>query len=89
VYNDYLCKYLNLQYNAKENDDSKNAKIFKMYQDLSNTRDIFYIGSTCDTLSNCMKFFNIKSKSRVNWAYDKFYMMIRQSYMNCKIEFPL
>ena len=30
--------------------------------------------------------FNIKSKSRVNWAYDKFYMMIRQSYINCKIE---
>ena len=26
VYNDDLCKYLNLQYNAKENDNFKNAK---------------------------------------------------------------
>ena len=33
-----------------------------------------------------MSNFRIKSKSRVNWAYDKFYMMIRQSYYNCKIE---
>ena len=49
IYNDDLCKYLNLQYNAKENDDFKNAKIFKIYEDLSNTRDIVYIGSTCDT----------------------------------------
>jgi hypothetical protein len=30
--------------------------------------------------------FRIKSKSRVNWSYDKFYMMIRNSYCNCKIE---
>ena len=26
VYNDDFCKYLNLQYNAKENDNFKNAK---------------------------------------------------------------
>ena len=86
MYNDDLCKYLNLQYNAKENEDFKNAKIFKIYQDLSNTRDIVYIGSTCDTLSKCMTNFNIKSKSRVKRSYDKFYMMIRSSYINCKIE---
>jgi hypothetical protein len=33
-----------------------------------------------------MSNFRIKSKSRVNWSYDKFYMMIHQSYINCKIE---
>jgi len=44
------------------------------------------IGSTCDTLSKCMSNFGIKSKSRVNCSYDKFYMMIRSSYINCKIE---
>ena len=54
MYNDDLCTYFNLQYNAKENDDFKNAKIFKIYQDLSNTRDVVYIGSTCDTLSKCI-----------------------------------
>ena len=48
--------------------------IIKMlkYQDLSNTRDVVYIGSTCDTLNKGMSNFNVKSKSRVNWAYDKF-----------------
>jgi hypothetical protein len=65
VYNDDLNHYINLQYNAKENDDFQNAKIFKIYQDLSYTRDIVYIGSTCDTLRKCMSNFNIKSKSRV------------------------
>ena len=67
MYNDDLNHYINLQYNAKENDDFNNAKILKIYQDLSNTRDIVYIGSTCDTLSKCMSNFRIKSKSRVNW----------------------
>ena len=71
VYNDDLNHYINLQYNAKENDDFQNAKIFKLYQDLSYTRDIVYIGSTCDTLRKCMSNFNIKSKSRVNWANDQ------------------
>ena len=85
VYNDDVNNYINLQYNAKENDDFKNAKIFKIYQDLSYTRDIVYIGSTCDTLSKCMSNFRSKSKSRVNWLHDKFYM-IHQSYINCKIE---
>ena len=70
----------------KENDDFKNAKIFKIYEDLSNTRDVVYIGSTCDTLSKCMSNFRIKSNSRVNWAYDNFFMMIRRSYINCEIE---
>jgi len=82
----YLCKYLNLQYNAKENDDFKSAKIFKIDEDLSNTRDIVYIGSTCETLNKCMTNFKMKSKSRVNWSYAKFYMMVRSSYINCKIE---
>jgi hypothetical protein len=49
VYNDDLNNYINLKYNAKENDNFKNAKIFKIYEDLSNTRDVVYIGSTCDT----------------------------------------
>jgi hypothetical protein len=31
VYATYSCKYLNLMYDAKENDDFKNAKIFKIY----------------------------------------------------------
>ena len=65
-------KKLKLQYDAKENDDFKNAKIFKIYEDLSNTRDVVYTGSTCDTLSKCMSNFRIKSKSLVNWSYDKF-----------------
>jgi hypothetical protein len=33
-----------------------------------------------------MSKFGIKSKSRVNWSYDKFYMMIRSININCKIE---
>ncbi len=86
VYNDDLNHNINLQYNVKENDDFKSAKIFKIYQDLSYTREIVYIGSTCDTLRKCMSNFRIKSKSRVNWANDKFYMMIRSSYINSKIE---
>ena len=32
VYNDDLNHYINLQYNAKDKDDFKNAKIFKIYQ---------------------------------------------------------
>jgi hypothetical protein len=35
VYNDDLNHNINLQYNVKENDDFKSAKIFKIYQDLS------------------------------------------------------
>jgi hypothetical protein len=78
VYNDDLNHYINLEYNVQDKDDFKNAKIFKIYQDLSYTRDIVYIGSTCDTLRQCMSNFNIKSKSRVNWANDKFYMSIQR-----------
>jgi hypothetical protein len=33
-----------------------------------------------------MSKFRIKSKSRVNWSYDKFVMMIRSSYLNFKFE---
>ena len=62
VYSDDLNHYINLQQNAKDNDDFKNAKIFKIYQDLSYTRDVVYIGSTCDTLSKCMSNFRSKSK---------------------------
>ena len=85
-YIDDLNNYINLQYNAKENDNFKNAKIFKTYQDLSYTKDVVYIGTTCDTLQKCMSNFRSKSKSRVNWARDKFYMMIHCSYINRKIE---
>ena len=83
MYNDDFCKYLKLDYNAQENDDYKNAKIFKIY---SNTKDFVYIGRTCDTLNKYMSKFKVKSNARVNWAYDKFYMMMRQSAINCKIE---
>jgi len=75
-----------LKYNAKENDNFKNGKIFKIYQDLPNTKDVVYIGSTCDTLKKCMTNFNIKSNSKVNYLSDKFYMMIHSSCINCKIE---
>jgi hypothetical protein len=50
VYNDDLNNYINLKNNAKENDNFKNGKIFKIYQDLPNTKDVVYIGSTCHTL---------------------------------------
>jgi len=86
VYNDDLNNYINLKYNAKENDNFKNGKIFKIYQDLPNTKDVVYIGSTCDTLKKCMSKFNIKSNSKVNYLRDKFYMMIHSSYINYKIE---
>ena len=86
VYNDDLNNYINLKYNAKENDNFKNGKIFKIYQDLPNTKDVVYIGSTCDTLKKCMTNFNIKSNSKVNYLSDKFYMMIHSSCINCKIE---
>ncbi len=49
VYDDDFCKYLKLQCDAKEKDDFKHAKIFKIYENLNNTRDVVYIGSTCDT----------------------------------------
>jgi len=74
---------LKSQNDVKENDDLKNAKIYKIYKDIN---DVVYIGSTCKTLNKCMSKFRIKSKSRVNWSYDKFDMMIRSSYINCKIE---
>ena len=83
VFDDDFCKILKLQNDVEENDDFKNVKIYKIYKDIN---DVIYIGSTCDTLSKCMSKFRIKSKSRVNWSYDKFYMMIRSSYINCKIE---
>ncbi len=33
-----------------------------------------------------MSNFRTKSKARVTWSFDNFYMMIRRSYINCKIE---
>ena len=33
-----------------------------------------------------MSNFRSKSKSRINHAHDKYYMIIHQSYINCKIE---
>ena len=91
VYNDDLNHYINLEYNAKDNDDFKNAKIFKIYQDLSYTRDVVYIGSTCDTLSKCMSNFRIKSKSRVNWSYVCMYerMYVRMYIVHCWLLFML
>jgi hypothetical protein len=83
VFDDDFCKILKLLNDVKENDDFKNAKIYKIYKDIN---DVINIGSTCDTLSKCMSKFRIKSKSRVNWSDDKFYKMIRISYINCKIE---
>ena len=67
----YLALYCKFKYlhksrcrkSSQGNDDFKNAKIFKIYEDLSNTRDVVYIGSICDTLSKCMSKFRIKLKS--------------------------
>ena len=64
----------------------KKMMILKMQKYLTNNRDLLYIGSTCDTLSKCISKLRIKSKSRVNWSYDNFYMIISRSYINCKIE---
>ena len=36
-------KTLKLQNDVKENDDFKNAKIYKIYQDLNNTRDVIRV----------------------------------------------
>ena len=72
MFDDDFCKILKLQNDVKENDDFKNAKAYKIYEDLNNTRDVIYIGSTCDTLSKCISKFKINPKSRVNWSYDKF-----------------
>ena len=83
VFDDDFCKIFKLQNDVKENDDFINAKICKIYKDIN---DVIYIGSTCETLKNCMSKFKIKSKSRVNWSYDYFYMMIRSSYINRKID---
>ena len=83
AFDDDFCNILKSQNDVKENDDLKNAKIYKIYKDIN---DVVYIGSTCKTLNKCMSKFRIKSKSRVNWSYDKFDMMIRSSYINCKIE---
>jgi hypothetical protein len=41
VYNDDVNHYINLQYNAKDNDDFKNGKIFKIYQDISPNTILF------------------------------------------------
>ena len=73
VFDDDFCKVLKLQNDVKENDDFKNAKLFKIYEDLTNTRDVVYIGSTCDTLSKCVSKFRIKSKSRINWSFYTIY----------------
>jgi hypothetical protein len=72
VFKDDFCKILKLQNDVKQNDYFKNAKIYKIYKDIT---DVIFIGSTCETLKNCMSKFRIKSKSRVNWSYEKFYMM--------------
>jgi hypothetical protein len=47
VFDDDFRKILKLQNDVKENDDFKNAKIYKIYKDIN---DVIYIGSTCDTL---------------------------------------
>ena len=72
MFDDDFCKILKLQNDVQKNDDFKNAKIYKIYKDIN---DVVHIGSTYDTLENCMSKFRIKSKSRVNWSYDKFYTM--------------
>ena len=48
MYDDDLCKYFKWMYDAKENDDFTNAKIFKTK--ISQILEMSYIiGSTCDT----------------------------------------
>ena len=58
LFDDDFRKILKVQNDVKENDDFQNAKIYKIYKDIS---DVIYIGSTCDTLSKCMSKLRIKS----------------------------
>jgi GTPase len=83
VFDNYFRKIKKLKNDVKDDDDFKNATIYKIYKDIN---DVVYIGSTCESSKKCMSKFRIKSKSRVNWAYDNFYMMIHSSYVNVKIE---
>ena len=67
-------KIKKIQNDDKENDDFNGAKICKIYKDIN---DVIYIGPTSFSLKKCLSNFKTKSKSRVNWAYDNFYNMIR------------
>ena len=51
VFDDDFRKFLKLQNDVKGNDDFKNAKIYKIYEDIN---DVICIGSTGNTLSKCM-----------------------------------
>ena len=51
MFDDDFCKILKLQNDVKENDDFKNAKIYKIYKDIN---DVICIGSIGNTLSKCM-----------------------------------
>ncbi len=53
VCNDDLNNYINLQYNAKENDNFKNAKIFKIHQDLSYTSIRMYVYTYVRIIHTC------------------------------------
>ena len=43
VFDDDFCKILKLQNDVKENDDFKNSKMYKIYQDLNDTRDVIRV----------------------------------------------
>ncbi len=72
VFDDNFREILRIQ-DVKENNDVKNAKIYKIYKDIN---DVTYIGSACFLLKKCLSNFKTKSKSRVNWAHDNFYDMV-------------
>ena len=61
VFDDNFREIVRIQ-DVKENNDVKNAKIYKIYKDIN---DVVYIGSTCETLKKCLSKFRKKSKSRV------------------------
>jgi hypothetical protein len=63
VFDDDFRKISKTQNDVKENDDFKNANIYKIYKNINN---VMYIGSTCFSLTKCMSNFKRKSLSKVN-----------------------
>ena len=78
VFDNDFRKIKKIQNDVKENDDFKNAKIYKICKDIN---DVIHIGSTCFSLKKCLSNFKTKSKPRRYWYYDDFYNMIRFNYV--------
>jgi hypothetical protein len=63
VFDNDFRKILKLKNDVQDDDDFKNAKIYKIYKDIN---DVVYVESTCESFKKCMSKFRVKSKSRVN-----------------------